>query len=495
MADLILAVDVGTTNIKAGAVDESGNVLRLAQRELTVERDDEGKAEHDPAALFDAFAGVCREVSQGLKNRIALLVPSSYQLGILPIGPGGQPLMGIMTLLDTRPQETYPELLRKIDIHTLYQRTGCPSFFHYPFSKIFWLKARCPQIFEQTRYFLSSKDFLLMRLLGKPFTEASIAVATQMMNVHTLQWDDYPLEVLGVRPEQLPPPVASESVLDVLPEEARKLLGLTGEVGLLPGVYDGGAVGIGIGGMDDRVGVINIGTTAMLRVASDRATLDSQPAMRLQTYYLACGKWFPGAGINNAGVVLKWLRDNIFGLPYDALTAEAASVPDSGNLLFLPFLSGERNPQIGNTASGVFFGLRGFHRKGHLIRAAMEGVSFALRLVLEALQDNEVPMDQIRVGGGGARSQLWMEIMASALGAPLQITRVEETALLGSAMLGFVAMGRFRSLSEATRAMVRTDRLYHPNVQKALHYEKRYDFFKYLIHHFTEAFQRHSEIT
>nr|WP_306301462.1 FGGY-family carbohydrate kinase [Thermoanaerobacter thermocopriae] len=153
-----------------------------------------------------------------------------------------------------------------------------------------------------------------------------------------------------------------------LPDDAKKILGLSGEVKVLSGVYDGGAVGIGIGAFEKGVGAINIGTTAMFRVACPEAIFDREDLMRLQTYYLCCGEWFIGAAINNAGVILKWLRDNVFDMSYDELTAEA-SKEDSANLFFLPYLTGERDKEIGNIASGVFFGLKDTHTKGQMIKA------------------------------------------------------------------------------------------------------------------------------
>lgn len=488
---LALAVDVGTTTIKAGVVDGAGQVLRTAQKELEVLRDEQGRAEHDPHALFQAFVQVCREAAQGYAESIGLLVLSGYQLSLLPLSRDGEPLAPIMTLLDTRPQESFPELLQRVDAQELYRRTGCPPLFIYPFSKLYWLKTHRPSIFQEAWAFTGVKDYLLHRLLGRLCTEASLATATQLMNLSTLQWDPYPLEVLGLSAERLPEVVPSDAVLGTLPPASRSLLGLSREVAVVPGVYDGGAVGLGLGAMEGRVGVINLGTTAMLRVAAPQPALDSQPLMRLQTCYLTSGHWFPGGAINNAGVVLRWLRDNVLGLDYEAQSAEAASVPDPANLFFLPFLSGERNPQIGNVASGVFLGLRGHHRRGHLVRAAMEGVAFALRLVLEALRENGVAFQELRVGGGGARSAVWMQILASALGLPLQTTPVAEPSLVGSAMLGWVALGHYPNLQEATKAMVRKGPRFQPEEEKRGAYEERFAFFRYLVEHLGEAFRRH----
>lgn len=489
---LVLAVDVGTTNIKAGLVDGTGRMVKLVQRELAIERDQSGRAEHDPETLFDEFVSVCREVSHGCGDRVAALVTSTYQLGLLPVDAEGRPLMGMMTLLDTRPQESFPELQESVDPAALYRHTGCPPLFQYPFSKIHWLKTRHPDVFSAARHFLGSKDYLMLRLLGEYYTEASLATSTSLMNIRTLQWDEMPLGVLGLNPDELPATVPSEKALCELPRAACDLLGLPSGVRFVPGVYDGGAVGIGLGCMGEGVGVINLGTTAMLRVPDRRPVLDADPLMRLQTYYLADDKWFPGGGINNAGVVLKWLRDNVFGLSYDELVDEARSVSDTAGLFFLPFLSGERNPQIGNAASGVFFGLRQHHGKGHMVLAALEGISYMLRMVMEALQENGLSPKCIRVGGGGARSDLWMGILASILGVPLQVTCVHEPALVGSAILGFTALGRYADHDEATDAMVNLGETFEPDAESEARYGKDYEFYKYLVGNIGEAFRRHS---
>jgi gluconokinase len=491
--NLVLCVDIGTTNIKSGIVDEEGNILSLFRKELPLERDQEGRAEHNPDIVFNSFIEAVREVSKGYEDKISLLIPSSYMFGLIPVDKNLNPLTGIMTLLDMRPKETFEELLEILDIYEIYKRTGCPSTFHYPLFKIFWLKKKRKDIFEKTRFFLSSKDFILLKLLSEPFTEPSISSATEIMNVRTLKWDDYAMSILGIKEDQLPPIVPSDKILAKIPDETKKILGLSSEVYILPGVYDGGAVGIGIGAFEEGVGVINIGTTAMLRVAYPLPIFDKEDSLRIQTYYLSSGKWFIGAAINNAGIILKWLRDNIFNLSYENLTLEAEK-EKSLNLFFLPYITGERDREIGNIASGVFFGLRNYHNKGHMIRACMEGVAFSLKTIYDALRDNNVRVKEIRAGGGGTNSPLWMDIFSSIFGLPIKVSNVEEPALLGSAILGFYALGKFSDLDSATKKMVKVEKIYIPSNDKIEYYEKRFKFFKFLIKNLKEAFEYHNKL-
>ncbi|GIV15291.1 MAG: carbohydrate kinase [Armatimonadota bacterium] len=492
---LILSVDVGTTNIKAGVVDANGRVLQVVQQELPLARDENGKAEHDPHLLWNTFCAVARQVSSGYSQKIGALVLSAYQLSLLAVDEQGEPLTGIITLLDTRPQHTYPRLMEQMDalqLYQLYQRTGCPPLFHYPLSKIFWLKTTYPDLFARARWFVGAKDYLIYRLTGQWVTEASLGTATQLMNLHTLQWDEVALSLLGLEERRLPEPVEADRVLATLPESVCAELGVADGCRLVPGVYDGGAVAIGIGALLEGTGAVNLGTTAMLRVALPQPVLDNNPAMRLQTCYLACGRWFPGGAINNAGITLRWLRDSVLHIDYEAMNREAEGVPDTAGLFFLPFLSGERNPQIGNAASGVFFGLRGYHTRAHIVRAAMEGVCFALRIVYDALRENGVSPQEIRIGGGGSRSPLWMQAMANVLGVPLQVSHVDEPGLVGSAILGYTALGVYTDVEQATQAMVQTGRQYLPQQEAVAAYENKYHFFRRLMRDLAGAFAEHA---
>ena len=493
MENLILAVDIGTTNIKAGIIDPEGNILRAKTSELEVERDETGKAEHNPEKLFSNFISICRDVLNGYQDKIVLLVLSSYQFGLIPLDKDFRPLTGLITLLDIRPRETFDELARKLDFEELYGRTGAPPLFISSLSKIYWLKRKRKEIFENARYFLSSKDYFLLRLLGKPYTEPSIASATQLMNINDLKWDAYPLDILGINEGYLPEIVQSEEIVGKISPEVRESLGLKKDVYVLPGVYDGGAIGLGIGAMGDSVGVMNIGTTAMLRIAYPKPIIDKDKKMRFQAYYLCSNKWFIGGAINNAGVVLKWFRDNLFDLPYDELTslAEKVQVPD---LFFLPFITGERYPEIGNIVSGVFWGLRSYHTKSHMIRAGMEGVAFTLKLAFDALKENEIEIKELRAGGGGTKSPLWMRIFSSVFNMPIKITECDEPALLGSAQLGFYALKIFKSLQEAREKLVKVKGIYHPEEEMLEYYERRYEFFKYLLKSLKNAFKKHSQL-
>ncbi|MCW3058688.1 MAG: Carbohydrate kinase, partial [Capsulimonas sp.] len=165
----------------------------------------------------------------------------------------------------------------------------------------------------------------------------------------------------------------------------------------------------------------------------------------------------------------------------ETLSEEAAAVTSSEGLVMLPFLSGERNPEIGSAASGVFHGLRTHHHRGHIVRAALEGVVFALSLVREALLRNHIPLGTVRVGGGAARSPLWMTMLATAFDTPLELSGCSEPGLVGAGMLGHAAAGRYSSVREASGAMTRSERRCDPDPTLAGEMSTGYERFQQLI--------------
>ncbi len=478
---LVLVADIGTTNTKVGLIDKEGNVITYKERENPIERPEQGAAEHDPNVLYKNFIELSREVTKDYRDKVSTIALSAYQLGLLPISKDGTPLMNIITLLDTRPQDVFPLWSQKVDMERLYKNTGCSATSLYPLSKVVWLRERRPEIFKNTGYFLSSKDWLMYRLTGDVITEPSIASATQLFNMGKMEWDEYAMEIAGISPSRLPKIVSGNKIYGKIRQEVREEIGLKRDVSLLPGVYDGGGILIGVGGLDPQIGVVNLGTSAMVRIISDIPVLDDK--MRLQTYGFFKDLWLTGAGINNAGIALKWLRYNVLnGEDYESLTKEAEEVKEGAEgLFFLPYLSGERDPRIGNLASGVVFGIREYHRRAHIVRAILEGVAYTANLVIEVLSENDIAVKQIRIGGSGARSDLWLSIFANVLNLPVQRAKKGNAALLGEALLAFVADGTYKDYNEATEHMVELEKPFISDAKSVEKYNKLFSLYKELI--------------
>ena len=480
---LVAVADAGTTNLKAGVVDPEGNLISLVRRPIPLQQPEEGAAEHDAEELFQAFVQVVREATADCSDQVKALALSGYQFGFALLDEDNQPLTGFITLMDTRSRAAAERIAREVGREEIYRRTGCPPLFTSLLSKVTWIRSEKPELLRRTRRFADVKAYLIRKLTGRFATEPSIAASTQLLNFRSREWDPTLLGAAGLKADQLPTVAEGNKVLAELNSSAADKLGLQRDVKLVPGVYDGGAILPGTGGLTEETGVCNLGTSAMLRVCVDRPALDDPAQARLQAYPLLPGKWAVGGGVNNAGSALQWLRDNLGGQRnYSELMNEAKKIPPgSEGLICLPYLTGERDPRIGAQASGLFFGLRQQHGIGHLTRALLEGVSFTLEMLRDALEDNDIHPRQVTVAGSGSSSDLWPQILADIMEAPVQKSVTEEVSLVGEAMLGHACLGRYTDLQEACEGMVRPGPVYEPDKESMRAYrDKRNRFNKVL---------------
>ena len=492
---LALIIDVGTTNVKVGAVTPEGEIVARASAPTPSRHPERGAFEHDPDQLLQVIGELATEVARPHRESIAFLGLSGYQFGFLPLDAAGTPLTGMMTLLDDRPKRVMEHIRTTFPVEEIYRRTGCPPLFTYTLSKLVWLQQQRPDVFAEADRFADLKSFLLETLTGQFVTEPSIASATQLLNIHEADWDDEILAQVGIDRASLPRVVRGERFIGGLTTEAAEALGVPREIPVLPGLYDGGAMILGMGGLGDDVAVCNLGTTAMVRGCATEPVLDDPDKMRLQTYVLLDGLWAVGGAINNAGVALRWYRDKLDAdASYEELMAEAGQVePGAEGLFCLPFLTGERDPRIGDAASGAFFGLKEFHTGAHVARSVLEGVAYGLRMVQDAVLENGVEYRRLRIGGSGARSALWPTIVANALDVPVERSRTPDAALIGEAMLGFTALGTYDDLDGASDAMVTLGECFRPAGDRVQTYDRGFRFFERLVGTMGDLYRRHAD--
>lgn len=475
---LCLTIDLGTTNLKVGVVSANGKVLALRRASVQASRPEPGAAEHDHQSLTDLIISLSREVSRDFRSEITCICLSSYQFGLILLDERKLPLTDISLLTDIRARSSYDEFKDSIDTNALYLRTGCPPLFQYALARLFYFNKKNPELLKKTRYILSSKDYLVYRLTGELVAEQSCAAATQLLDINTFSWDPDGMKLLRISPELFPPLVDGMKTSFPLLDSVRHEMGLTSKPVVVPGVYDGAALAIGVTGLQPRIGVMNVGTSAMVRVHGERPVFDNTGEMRLQINTLSSRSFLNGGAINNATLPLTWMQNNLFDLDlreFDHFN------PHKGPPLFcLPYLTGERDAKVGANASGVFFGLREQHGKKEMVRALFEGVAYSLALIKNSLTANNVKIEELRLGGGGANSKGWAKIFADVLNTSIRLPRGEEPALVGNAIVGFTASGRFESFDEAVETMVTTGPVIEPSTDSVKQYARYFEFFQKL---------------
>ena len=485
----VLVLDVGTTNMKVAIVDEKGNIKAQEIRKLNLYYPEEGAAEHDPVELWGNFLELSKKVTTNFDDEISMLIFSGYQFGFLPVDKEGNPLMGMVTLLDTRSQTIMKEVEEKFSVEEIYKKTGCPPAFNYTIVRILWLKKEKPEIFSKTFKFLDIKSYFTYKLTGNFYTEPSLASVTQLLNVTSQNWDDELIQRLGISKNQLPKLVPGNIVVDKVRKDIAKKMGLKNDVPIMLGIYDGGAMILGMGGYKNRA-VCNLGTTAMFRSAYNEPLLDKTGQNRLQTYALLPNMWAIGGAVNNAGVVVDWFKNNIAkGMSYDEINKESSKIKVGSEGIFcFPFLTGERDPRIGSLANGSFFGLKTYHNLNHMARSIFEGVGYALNMIKTALEENGVKFDKLIVGGSGSKSNVWIEILANIFNISITKSKTENATLIGESMLAFSNLGIYSNIEEAGNAMIKIGETFEPDISSVDLYKKYYDFFVKMVGKYKEVY-------
>jgi gluconokinase len=490
---LTIAIDLGSTNLKVGLVNEQGEILFVRSSPVQTNSSEPGAAEHDPEELKRLLFELCSQLLAGdHKDQVEYIVSSTYQFGLMMLDEQRKPLTNITLLTDIRSQKTFSDFMSAFADEDVYQKTGCPLISQYVLPRLYYFSKEKPELLKKARYFTDSKSFLFELLTGEWVTDISTAAATQFYNAHDFQWDAGLLSKLDLSPGQFPPAEDGTKFSAPLKKELCAALGLTKNVQVVLGVYDGAALAVALSGLAPNVGIINIGTTAMLRIPGDQPALDKNENKRIQAYALQKGNFLNGGALNNAALPLDWMRNSLFN--FDVHDEVLLHITNEPPLISLPYLTGERDSKTGPYASGVFFGVRRNHSPIDFARSVLEGVAYSMRYIYDALQENNLHVKELRMGGGGVNIKAWPQIFADVLGVPVTISAVNEMALIGSTMLALTAGGVFKDLNEASEKILKEGKRIEPDATSVKIHDQRYQFFKKLRETLGPLYREHAEL-
>ncbi len=459
--EVVVGVDIGTTSAKAVAFTVDGVARADGQAGYPLHEPRPRRAEQDAGQVVDAAIAAAADAVRGAVaagRTVAGLSLSGAMHGLVGLDGAGAPITPLVTWADRRAVDQAARLRAGPRGLALHRRTGTPVHPMSPLLKLRWTSEQDPATFAAARTWTGAKELLVRALTGELVTDHGLASGTGLFNLGDEAWDAEALAYAGVRPDQLPAPVPTTTVLRVHAEGAARL-GVPAGTPLVIGGADGPLANLGLGAVHPGTVACSIGTSGAARVASGEPRVDSRG--RTFCYVLAPGRWVVGGAVNNGGVVLDWcgealapdVREAAIAAgrrPAEALLELADRAPaGSGGLLFLPQLLGERAPHWAGSPRGVFLGLTREHRREHLIRAAVEGVSLQLALVLASLGEAGVEVRAIRATGGFSRSALWRRILAGTFGRPIGFAESPEGSALGAALLGMTALGLLDSIDRA----------------------------------------------
>jgi xylulokinase len=465
---ILVGLDVGTTGLKAVAISPSGEVLAKAEEEYSLSTPRPGWSEQDPEDWWFATEVVLDALGVGEVAGIGL---SGQMHGLVVLDRGGHVLRPAILWNDQRTGAECAEIEERVGLQRLIALTGNRALTGFTAPKLLWLRRNEPEVWSDVAHVLLPKDYVRLRLTGEHAIDVTDASGTLLFDVAGRRWSSEVIDALELEPSWLPQALESPEV------SGRTARGTPVAAGA--GDQAAGALGAGV----DRPGPLSvqIGTSGVVFAALPEFQADSLARVHAFCHAVPGGWHAMGVTLSAAGS-LRWLRDAVAPeASFEELTALAAHwQPGAEGLTFLPYLAGERTPHADPDARGAFVGLSLRHDRGALVRAVLEGVAFGLRDSLELLRELGTRPEVGRALGGGARSDLWLKIVASVLGIPLERVVVEEGAAYGAALLGGVAGGVFRDVHEAVASCVRVRDTIGPDPVWREEYERAYRRFRAL---------------
>jgi xylulokinase len=460
---VVLAIDLGTTDVKAGLVAAGGSLLGLARVDVAVEVDGPtGAAEQDPERWWAALRDVVRALGIPARGRQPAAVCVVGQgPTLVPVDRDGRATHPAVTWLDSRPAGEAPGL---------EAATGLTGWGLGILPAARWLERTEPSAADRTAWYLNAWEWAALRIGGTAATTRSLGQVLP---------DPRLVAAAGLAVERLPPVLPSGSVVGAATAAASRDLGIPAGLPVVAGMVDSYASFHGAGLVDGGDAVDTGGTSGGLALYLDSAI--DVPGAWVAAAPLP-HRWMVGGAMTATGRSLDWLaEDALGGNPVAELVTEAASVaPGADGLLFLPYLAGERSPIWDPLARGAFVGLTLGHGRAHLARAVLEAAAFALRHVAEPIRDAGLRIDHLVVTGGTARSDSWNAIKADVLGVPVVVPAERETALVGAAVLASTALDWHADAASAIRAMVRTDHRIEPDPVSRGAYDEAFAAYKAL---------------
>ncbi|MFX1509639.1 MAG: FGGY-family carbohydrate kinase [Promethearchaeota archaeon] len=497
----IMACDLGTSATKSSIIDMGGCVQGTAQQTYHVEYPKERWAEQDPAVYWDAITTTTREIINQTKidpQKIKAFTVDAMMASVIPVDAKGRPLRKTILWLDVRSVDYVTPLMNQFSIPDMLAKNIIPVVSAKdPLPKVLWVKEEEPHIFKKAAKFVDVKDWILFQCgIGDFYTDWSHACLWNYFRVdnHTPEWEIVE-EGLGLSKDHFSTISKTTDILGTLSPEAAKQLGLTPETQVVCGCGDMVAVPIGSGALKPKEPHLYIGSSGWIAQHQDEPQFDLAGAGTVES--AIPGRLLLTGHMESAGSCLAWLVDNVCTSEieeattkdcdvYDLVTEKASQVPPgSRNLLYLPWPIGERCPFINPFVRSAFLNLSFDHNRAHMVRAVLEGVAYNTRWVKEILEGMGHTITKLNMCGGGAKSDLWMQIFADILNIPLRrVTTLQDAGTVGVALVAAVALGEFKSFTDLERIFT-YDREVEPVPEQVATYDKLYKAFRDIFDQFS----------
>ncbi len=490
MSPYLLGIDSGNTSTKAVVFDEEGYERGVGSVNNTQMNPQPRWVEQDMNTVWENTQSAIREAILAAKidgGEISAVGMSGHGDGIYLLDEGGDPVRAGIQSMDSRAYKLLERWNESGVGDRVLEFNGQRPFAALPPVLLAWFKENQPEVLEKTRWAVYVKDWLRYKLTGEFATDPSEA-SSGFTDVRTQDYGDEAFSIYDLEEARgmLPPIVGCTEVVGEVTQEAARLTGLKPGTPVVSGAHDVDCSSVGVGCVEPGDLTMIAGTWSINEVVNDEPTFNEGAACR---NFVEPGLYLNMSASPTSATNLEWFVQRMCPMevkysreigasPFAFVNREVEQVMNEEPRVFYhPFLYSSPH---GDDATGGFFGLRGWHTRGHLLRALLEGTVFNHKTHVDILR-NAFDVKRIRLTGGGSSSQVWSQMFADALNETVEVTGAGETGALGAALCAGVGTGVYDSLTDATGSVVRRFRIHEPDARTSERYAEAYETFMGLV--------------
>lgn len=476
----LLGIDVGTTGCKAAVFSVKGKLISYAYREYPLIIPRTGWMELDPhLVLNNVFSCVSECVNIDVADQIVALSISTQGEAVIPVDVNGEVLSNSILTFDSRCSAETDWLSNKFGRQLIYEITGAPLSSMFTLPKILWIKKHQEEVFNKTWKFMCFGDYVAYHLGASPYIDFSMASRMLIFDIKQRKWSDHIISKAGLDHELFSEPIDSAQLIGVVSSAVAKKLGLPDGIKIYSGAHDQACCALGCGVINSGLAMDSLGTTeSILTVQQDYLITDSMKKNNFPCYvYPVDGLYAYFSFLSSSGSILRWLRDNlVFSNPsysFENLNKEAEKrYQKPSGLLVIPHFSGSGTPSLNSLSKGIIAGLSLDTDIYAIYKAILEGTCYEGRLNIELMEESGIEINQLRCIGGGAKSDLWMQIKSDITGKEIGIPDITEAGCSGAAILAGIGAGIYSNANEAIRNFVRIEKRFSPNPEMQPAYDE-----------------------
>ncbi|MCR5301142.1 MAG: xylulokinase [Lachnospiraceae bacterium] len=490
---LLLGIDIGTSACKVAVFDLRGNVLAQSNKPYKVYYPNPGWAEQDPDEWWSAICAGIREILDSGKiasDDIAAVGVDGQSWSAIPVDKNGKVLDRTPIWMDTRARDICDRTKRLVGTDRIFDIAGNDFLPSYTTPKMLWFKEKKPEVFANTKLFLQSNSYIVYKLTGIFSQDMSQGYGIHFFDMKELKYDGKLAEELGLDESLVPPLFNCDEIVGEITAGAASQTGLSKGIPVVAGGLDAACGTLGAGVYEVGQTQEQGGQAGGMSICTDHAL--SHKKLILSPHVVS-GKWLLQGGTVGGGGALKWFKQE-FGadLSFDDLTAEAQKIaPGSDGVVFLPYMAGERSPIWDPDAKGVFYGLSFDKTRGHMIRALLEGVAFALQHNIMTAQETGISVGVLNAMGGSANSVLWTQIKADVTGHTIQVPASDTATTLGAALLAGKGCGLYPDYEQAVKETIAITRVQEPDMDNHEIYAKSMKLYLKLYEDLKDTFRQY----